>query len=93
MIILAAAYIGLVLNYITIAPDIIGYASSLAVMIPYLLTPTGGTTLNGLQRSALLHDLPVRIGDACPNDPVGAIAFAKNDVGRVARLDRKRRYT
>ncbi|EDU40900.1 predicted protein [Pyrenophora tritici-repentis Pt-1C-BFP] len=92
VILLAAGYIGLVLKYITIAPDIIGYASSLTIMNPYLLTPTGGTTLNGLQRSALLRDLPVRIGDVCPNDPVGAIAFAKNDVGIVAELDRKRRY-
>lgn len=92
MVLLAAAYIGLVLKYITIAPDIIGYASSLTIMNPYLLTPTGGTTLDGLQRSALLRDLPVRIGDVCPNDPVGSIAFAKNNVGRVARLDRRRRY-
>ncbi|EFQ86230.1 hypothetical protein PTNB73_04601 [Pyrenophora teres f. teres] len=92
MILLAAAYTGLVLKHITIAPDIIGYASSLTIMNPYLLTPTGGTTLHGLQRSALLRELPVRIGDVCPNDPVGAIAFAKNDVGRVAALDRNRRY-
>ncbi|CAO2655975.1 Nn.00g047780.m01.CDS01 [Neocucurbitaria sp. VM-36] len=92
LVLLIAAYVGLVLKYITLAPDIIGYASSLTLLNPYVPTPTGGTTLHGLERAALLHDLPVRIGDVCANEPVGAIAFAKADNGRVARLDRKRYY-
>lgn len=92
LVLLFAAYAGLVLKYITLAPDIIGYASSLTMLNPYVPTPTGGTTLHGLERAALLHDLPVRIGDVCANEPVGAIAFAKADDGRVARLDRKRWY-
>jgi hypothetical protein len=92
LVLLAAAYAGLVLKYITLAPDIIGYASSLTMLNPYVPTPTGGTTLHGLERAALLHNLPVRIGDVCANEPVGAIAFAKADDGRVARLNRKRWY-
>jgi hypothetical protein len=92
LVLLAAAYAGLVLKYITLAPDIIGYASSLTLLNPYVPTPTGGTTLHGLERAALLHNLPVRIGDVCPNEPVGAIAFAKADDGRVARLNRRRWY-
>jgi hypothetical protein len=92
LILLAAAYAGLVLKYITLAPDIIGYASSLTLLNPYVPTPTGGTTLHGLERAALLHDLPVRIGDVCANEPVGAIAFAKADDARVTRLDRRRWY-
>lgn len=92
LILLAAAYAGLILKYITLAPDIIGYASSLTMLNPYVPTPTGGTTLHGLERAALLHDLPVRIGDVCANEPVGAIAFAKADNGRVARLTRRRWY-
>lgn len=87
-----AAYTGLVLKYWTCVPDIIGYASSMTLLNPYVPTPTGGTTLHGLERAALLHDMPVRIGDVCANEPVGAIAFAKADEGRVARLDRKRFY-
>lgn len=87
-----AAYTGLVLKYVTLAPDIIGYASSLTLLNPYVPTPTGGTTLHGLERTALLHDLPVRIGDVCANEPVGAIAFAKADQGMVGRLDRRRWY-
>lgn len=92
LVLLVAAYAGLVLKYITLAPDIIGYASSLTLLNPYVPTPTGGTTLHGLERAALLHDLPVRIGDVCANDAVGAIAFAKADDGRVARLSRQRWY-
>lgn len=91
-ILLVAAYTGLVLKYITIAPDIIGYASSLTILNPYVPTPTGGTTLHGLQRAALLRDLPVRIGDVSPNEPVGVIALAKADTEQVARLDRQRSY-
>ncbi|KAI4686071.1 uncharacterized protein J4E88_003908 [Alternaria novae-zelandiae] len=90
-ILLAAAYTGLVLKYITIAPDIIGYASSLTLLNPYVPTPTGGTTLTGLARTALMRDYPVRIGDVCPNEAVGAIAFARAD-RNVGKLDRKRLY-
>jgi hypothetical protein len=92
LVLLVAAYAGLILKYITLAPDIIGYASSLTMLNPYVPTPTGGTTLHGLERAALLHDLPVRIGDVCANEPIGAIAFAKADDGRVARLDQRRWY-
>ncbi|KAF1363387.1 hypothetical protein EJ07DRAFT_163253 [Lizonia empirigonia] len=91
LVLLCAAYAGLVLKYLSIAPDIIGYASSLTMLNPYVPTPTGGTTLHGLERTALLHDMPVRIGDVCPDEPVGAIALAAND-GRVAGLDRRRWY-
>jgi hypothetical protein len=92
LVLLAAAYAGLILRYITLAPDIIGYASSLTMLNPYVPTPTGGTTLHGLERASLLHNLPVRIGDVCANEPVGAIAFAMADDERVARLNRKRWY-
>lgn len=87
-----AAYTGLVLKYITLAPDIIGYASSLTLLNPYVPVPTGGTTLHGLERAALLQNLPIRIGDVCPSEPIGAIAVARADGGFVSRLNRKRLY-
>ena len=92
IILQVAAYVGLILKYITLAPDIIGYASSLTLLNPYTPTPTGGTTLHGLERTALLSDLPVRIGDVCPNEKVGAIALARSDLGLVGKLDRKKIY-
>lgn len=87
-----AACTGVVLKYITLAPDIVGYASSLTLCNPYIPVPTGGTTLHGLERAALLRHLPIKIGDVAPDEPVGMIAVAKEDDGRVARLDRKRLY-
>jgi hypothetical protein len=91
LVLLVAAYAGLVLKYLSLAPDIIGYASSLTMLNPYVPTPTGGTTLHGLERAALLHNLPIRIGDVCSSEPVGAIALAADD-GRVVGLDRRRWY-
>lgn len=64
----------------------------MTLLNPYVPTPTGGTTLSGLERTALLRDFPVRIGDVCPNEAVGAIAFARADVASVGRLDRNREY-
>ncbi|KAF1997392.1 hypothetical protein P154DRAFT_471134, partial [Amniculicola lignicola CBS 123094] len=89
-----AAYTGLVLKYITLAPDIIGFASSMTLLNPYLPTPAGGTTLHGLERAALLKDVQVRIGDVCPGEPVGAVSVGLSDRvgGRVARLRRGRWY-
>lgn len=92
LVLLVAAYVGLILKYISLAPDIIGFASSLTILNPYVPTPMGGTTLHGLERAALLYDLPVRIGDVCADESIGAIAFAKADEGQVVRLDRRRLY-
>ncbi|KAJ4295477.1 hypothetical protein N0V90_007489 [Kalmusia sp. IMI 367209] len=87
-----AAYMALFFKYYTCVPDIIGYASSMTLLNPYVPTPTGGTTLHGLERAHMLQHMRVMIGDVCPNEPVGAVAFAKADEGRVARLNRKRFY-
>lgn len=92
LVLLVAAYAGLILKYITLAPDIIGFASSLTMLNPYFQTPTGSTTLHGLERAALLHNFPVQIGDVCADESVGTIAFAKADEGNVAKLDRRRLY-
>jgi hypothetical protein len=91
LILLAAAYAGLVFKYLSLAPDIVGYASSLTMWNPYVPTAMSGTTLHGLERTALLHDLPVRIGDVRPYCSVGAIALATND-GRVVHLDKQKLY-
>jgi hypothetical protein len=82
----AAAYARLVLKYLSLTPDI-----SLIILNPYVPTPTGGTTLHKLERTALLQDLLVKIGDVCPNEPVGAIALAAID-GCVVGLNRQGWY-
>ena len=87
-----ASFMALFFKYYTCVPDIIGYASSMTLLNPYVPTSTGGTTLHGLERSRMLKDMKIMIGDVCANEPVGAVAFAKADEGRVARLTRKRSY-
>jgi hypothetical protein len=87
-----AAYMALFFKYYTCVPDIVGYASSMTLLNPYVPTPTGGTTLHGLERAHMLQDMRVMIGDVCANEPIGAVAFAKADEGRVARLTTKRFY-
>jgi len=87
-----AALAGLVLRYLTLAPDILGYVSSHTFLNPYLPVPTGGTTLNGLERTALLKGTRVRIGDACSNSPIGAIAIGSADSGSLGKLSRSRWY-
>ncbi|KAF1977382.1 hypothetical protein BU23DRAFT_452372 [Bimuria novae-zelandiae CBS 107.79] len=87
-----AAYAALFFKYYTCVPDIIGYASSMTLLNPYVPVPTGGTTLHGLERACMLQDMQVMIGDVCADEPAGAVAFAKVDKGRVARLNRKRFY-
>lgn len=87
-----ASCMALFYKYYTCVPDIIGYASSMTLLNPYVPTPSGGTTLHGLERSHMFQDMKVMIGDVCANEPVGAIAFAKADNGRVARLSRNRYY-
>jgi hypothetical protein len=87
-----AAYTGLVLRYITLAPDIIGYASSLTLLNPFVRIPAGGTTLHGLEKAALLHDLKIQIGDVCVDEKVGAIAVATANGGIVGPLKRNKKY-
>jgi hypothetical protein len=87
-----AALTGLVLRYLTLAPDILGYVSSHTFLNPYLPVPTGGTTLNGLERTALLKGTRVRIGDVCANSPIGAIAIGSADSGNLGKLSRLRWY-
>lgn len=87
-----AAIAGVVLKYLSLAPNVVGYASSLTLMNPYISVPTGATTLNGLERAVLLSRVRVEIGDVCPDEPVGAIALTEADDERVGRLDRNRLY-
>ncbi|KAF2802542.1 uncharacterized protein BDZ99DRAFT_401589, partial [Mytilinidion resinicola] len=87
-----AALAGLVLRYMTLAPDILGYVSSHTFLNPYLPVPTGGTTLSGLERTALLKGTHVKIGDVCSNSSVGAIAIGSAENGNLGRLSRSRWY-
>ncbi|KAK2774983.1 hypothetical protein FQN52_000195 [Onygenales sp. PD_12] len=90
-----AAIAGLLLNWLTTAPDILGYVSSLTRENAYIAVPDGGSSLSGLERARLLQDLPVQIVDVHVEKEMGYIALASeggdDDFGGQ-RLNRRRKY-
>ncbi|KAL2868164.1 uncharacterized protein BJX67DRAFT_351228 [Aspergillus lucknowensis] len=70
-----SALASLFLRSITIAPDILGYVSSLTRDSPHIPLPAGGSRLSGLERARLLRDLPVQISDVDERKDVGHIAL------------------
>lgn len=78
---------GLVLECTRKAPDFALNISSLTRDNPYIRLPSGGSTLDSIDRARLLRDVRVRFGDVRPDDPVGYLAIASCDRdGEVARL-------
>jgi hypothetical protein len=76
---LVSAVLGLVAKYTTIAPDIIGKASSLTRDSRFFALPAGGNTLDGMERARALKRVRVRLQDVQPDAPVGHIALALDD--------------
>lgn len=94
-----AAVLSAVLQYVTLIPDILGYASSLTRDGVYVALPRGGSALDGLERARLLRDRPVRFGDVRGGGAgddredgggVGYLAFA--DLEGTERADKARKY-
>lgn len=61
VILQVSAVASLLLKFITVAPNILGYVSSLTRENPYTPLPAGGSGLGGMERSHLLQDLHVQI--------------------------------
>ncbi|QDS69062.1 hypothetical protein FKW77_009901 [Venturia effusa] len=92
IILLCAGLISVYLKEKTLAPDILGYASSAAHENPYFPTNrTYSTHKDGLQRARALEDVKVMIGDVKGDSDVGHIAFAAVQPG-VQRLRKGRVY-
>ncbi|ORY17981.1 hypothetical protein BCR34DRAFT_554605 [Clohesyomyces aquaticus] len=93
---LAGAF-GLVLEFTRKAPDFALNISSLTRDNPYIHLPPGGSTLDSIDRSRLLQDVRIRLGDIRPDDPVGYVAIASCDregkVLRLKQLDRTRTFS
>lgn len=84
-----------VISFLTIAPDLFYYASSMARENPYIDTPDGGTAMDGAERSRLLKDMRVQVADVSPENEVGYVVL--KSVGddqdfRTGRLKKDRRY-
>lgn len=86
-----AGFVGVVMKWMTRAPDFLGYASSLTMMNPFIPTPTPGSTLDGLERANILRDWKVKIADVRPDDPEGLVALtlADDETAKRLKLDRK----
>ncbi|KAL1638054.1 hypothetical protein SLS58_009075 [Diplodia intermedia] len=93
-VLLAAGVASLALKTLTLAPDILGYAST-STRDNRFLQLDGSLSqpsyLDGLERARHLRDLQVMIGDVKPNAEVGQIAFTRMD-GDSQRLRRGRGY-
>jgi Sec-independent protein secretion pathway component TatC len=57
---------GTLLNYFIMSPDILKFVSSLTRDNPHIPTAVAGTVLDGFERTRLLEDLRVRLGDVQP---------------------------
>jgi hypothetical protein len=73
LVLLLLGIINVAYSFITIAPDLFYYASSLARENPYTNTPDGGTAMDGAKRSRLLRNMKVQIADVSPENQIGYV--------------------
>lgn len=94
IILLVLGIMNVAFAFLTIAPDLFYYASSLARENPYTKTPDGGTALDGAQRSRMLKDMQVQIADVSPESRVGYVVLKSVDDGdfQAGRLQKSRLY-
>ncbi|KAF2190449.1 hypothetical protein K469DRAFT_746947 [Zopfia rhizophila CBS 207.26] len=78
----------------SIGPSLAMNISTMVRDHPLVEIPAGGCTLDDNERSRLLRDVKVRLGDVEPGADVGRIAVASVGSGRgaVGRIRRKRLY-
>ncbi|KAH6629031.1 hypothetical protein C7974DRAFT_179237 [Boeremia exigua] len=94
-VLLLLSIANIVISFLTIAPDLFYYASSLARENPYTDTPTGGTAMNGGERSRLLKAMRVQIADVSPESQVGYVVLksvGEGDDFATGRLRKDRLY-
>jgi hypothetical protein len=68
--------ITVVLDLISLNPDILGYVSTLlGENSPYLSLPVTGSTLEGEEKTRLLKSVAIRLGDVQIHEPVGRLSI------------------
>lgn len=83
---------GAIVKHMTRGPKILGFVSTLTRDNPYIDLPSGGCTLDGLERARLLKDVKVKMQDVAPDDAVGHIAFGSAEIDQRGNLVRGRLY-
>lgn len=88
-------FVNIWLVYRLNTPDIFGYISTLTFDNPHFPIPGveagSGSTLDGLERTRLLRDVKVRIGEVRKGEEFGKLALAKAGEG-VEGVKRRRKY-
>ena len=88
-IMLFAAIWTAIIAHRTLIPDVLGYVSTMTRDTSDPSFPGGGTTLDGLDRSRLLKDIPVRLGDSKAGDAsAGYLSFTGAGVAQRASPER-----
>ena len=77
---LLIASVTVILGFLTRAPDVLGYVSTLARDDPYFGKPVA-SHLDGMETTRSLRNVRVIIGDVHKKDDVGHVAFASTDIG------------
>lgn len=92
LLFLAAVICGFVLKTIAVAPDILGYMSTLTKDNTHVRMAEGGTSMWEIQRSGLLRNVRARLGDI--EEEGGGVGFVAIASGENARkLERKKLYS
>ncbi|KAF2999213.1 hypothetical protein E8E13_000989 [Curvularia kusanoi] len=95
IILLLLGVLNIIISFLTVAPDLFYYASSLVRENPYTDTPDGGTGLDGAERSRLLRSMKVQIADVSPEHKVGYVvlkSLGDDDDFSTGRLKKNRLY-
>lgn len=84
-----------IVSFMTLAPDLFYYASSLARENPYTNTPEGGTSIDGGERSRLFKKMRIQVADVIPDNEVGYLVLKSVGEGedlQTGRLRKNRLY-
>jgi hypothetical protein len=73
---LLAGTLAVIIKYNTLVPDILGSVSTLTRDNPHTPVPYGGSTLDGVEFTRHVMNMPVRFVDVQPDAPVGKIALS-----------------
>ena len=95
-ILLLCGFLGLFFRYNAVAPDIIGYVSTMMRDNKYFEHETGHGMLDGLERARLLRGLKVMIGEVRGEDGRGHVALrsvGEEEIEGRGRLKRWTEYT
>ncbi|KAE8375522.1 hypothetical protein BDV26DRAFT_283426 [Aspergillus bertholletiae] len=80
VIMLIGGFVPVVLGFLTLNPDILGYVSTMTRDSSTFDVPPGGCTLSGLELSSLLKDRTLRLGNVEPDSaPIGRLGIATSD--------------